>query len=565
MMNLFKNIVVVMLLVASIASLGCKGNTFAALQGVFTKDGLVVVNAVPLGSTPKEVTVTGNGQSKTPNWRILGDSSLFIQEAWQPGVNYEVRIDGRIWSGMAPMNPTPLLVCSGELGALEQTPSLKDWSPAVYEDVAVSADGKYIGVASFDHSVYLYDNTGKKIWEYRIPGGVGVAVAFAADGSKLYVGESSPDGNLYAFDSASGKILWQYGMVADIGNSKTTKWNSRPKITNVVVAGDKVTASAEYTERVAEQAGEKAKVSYVTSCVVRTFDGTTGESKWRYPETGVMDTGVSRLTYAADGSKLVFANHSWSKGQMYLDGSIRILEGVTGQLIGFHQLTPKGKQFSYVGIFDGISISPNGKYLSVVTADNRGMLFDISGITGKASETTGVSQEFRLLWLRQISNIQQVGGVPVYAYGNTAQVTDEGNVFFMTGATFLADKTATAGAPPFIHPDATTMFAYSNSGALLWKWQSEGGISKLKFSQDRRYVAIPIYHNYVTNQKDKSGIYCLDLAQAKGEPLVWFYPLEGVAVAAGISNNGSIINGIEAPIRQLDDTVVGKHRLHILR
>lgn len=564
MMKLFKSTVVVILLIASAVGLDYKSNTATALQGVFTKDGLVIVNAVAAGSTPQDVTITSNNQSKAADWQIIGNGSLLIPEAWQPGANYEVQIDGKTWSGGAPMNPTPLLVYSGELGALEQTPSIKDWSPAVYEDVAVSADGKYIGVASFDHNIYLYDNTGQKIWEYRIPGGVGMAVAFAADGSKLYVGESSMDGNLYAFDSASGKILWQYSMAADIGNGNMQRWNNRPKITNIVVIGDKVTASAEYTERVAEQAGEKANVRYVTSCVVRTFDSTTGQSLWRYPEAGVMDTGVSRLAYAADGSKLVFANHSWSKGQTYLDGSIRILEGTTGKLMGLQQLTPKDKQFNYVGIFDGISISPNGKYLTVVTADNRGMLFDISGITSMASEA-GASQEFRLLWLRQISQIQQIGGVPLYAYGNTAQVTDEGKAFFMTGATFLADKTTTAGAPPFMHPDATTLFSYSTGGELVWKWQSEGGISKLKFSQDRRYVLIPIYHNYVTNEKDKSGIYCLDLSQTSGEPLVWFYPVEGVSVAAGIAADGSVISGVEAPIRQLDDRAVGKHRLHILR
>ena len=561
-MNLCKILVVVTLLVTWIISLGCRSDT-DALQGVFTKNGLVIVNATSSGAIPTAVTVLCNGQSTTHTWRVVGKGGVLIQEVWQPGANYEIKVDGKTWSGVAPVNPTSLLVYSGELGALEQTPSIKDWSPAVYEDVAVSADGKYIGVASFDHNVYLYDNTGQKIWEYRIPGGVGVAVAFASDGSKLFVGEASPDGNLYAFDSASGKILWQYGMATDIGNSKTQKWSRRPKITNIVVVGDKVTASAEYTERVAEQVGEKNKVSYVTSCIVRTFDSTTGEAKWRYPEAGVMDSGVSRLTYAADGSKLVFANHSWSKGQTYLDGSIRILEGATGKLIGFHQLTSKDK-LNYVGIFDGISISPNGKYLSVLTADNRGMLFDISRITSKTS-TAETSQEFRLLWLRQISTSQQINGVPLYAYGNTAQVTDEGKTFFMTGATFLADKTATAGAPPFMHPDATTLFAYSNSGELLWRWQSEGGISKLRFSQDHRYAVIPIYHNYVTKQQDKSGIYCLDLTRTNGEPLVWFYPLEGVAVAAGIAADGSAISGVEVPIRQLDDSLVGKHRLHILQ
>lgn len=351
-------------------------------------------------------------------------------------------------------------------------------------------------------------------------------------------------------------------MAADIGQMDTKKWNSRPKITNLAVVGGSVVTSAEYTQRVTEQTGEKAKVIYVTSCVVRAFDGTTGEAKWRYPEAGVMDTGVSRISYSADGSKLVFANHSWSKGQHYPDGSIRILDGITGKLLGSHQLKPKGGQFSYLGIFKGISISSNGKYLTVITADNRGLLFDVSSV---ANNTAEEKRDFRLLWLQQISNIQQVGGVPVYAYGNTAHTTDEGLVYFMTGATFLADKASTSGAPPFMHPDATTLFSYSKDGELLWKWQSEGGIGELQFSPDSRYLIIPIYHNYVTKQKDKSGIYCLDLSRTTGEPLVWFYPVEGVAVAAGIAADSTSIGGIEVPIRQMDDRPIGKHRLHILQ
>ncbi|MEM5769420.1 MAG: hypothetical protein AAGU32_14165, partial [Bacillota bacterium] len=357
---------------------------------------------------------------------------------------------------------------------------------------------------------------------------------------------------------------WQYGMAADIGRSTAQKWNSRPKITNIVVMGDKVITSAEYTQRVTERDGGRAKVTYVTSCVIRAFDGNDGNPKWRYPETGVMDTGISRITCSADGGKIAFANHSWSRGQFYVDGSIRLLAGSTGKLIGLCQLTPKGGKFSYVGIFDGINISPNGQYLTIVTSDDRGMLFDVSSI--KADTADGEpNRDFRLLWLRQISNIQQVGGVPVYAYGNTARTTDEGKVYFMTGTTFLADKTATSGAPPFSHPDATSFFAYSNRGELLWKWQSEGGLGKLRFSRDSRYVVIPIQHNYVTRQKDKSGVYCLDLARTDGDPLVWFYPLEGVAVAAGIAGDGTTVVGLEVPIRQVDDRPDGMHRLHILQ
>lgn len=564
-LKLLRSSLVLLLLVIATLSGGCGADASADMQGIFTKNGIMLMNAVKPGDIPQEIVVRVNGESKEIQWQIMGGKNLILAESWEPWQNYEIEINGRKWNGTAPLTPTAAVLATGELGKLEETPSLKEWSPVVYEDVAVSPDGRFIGIASFDHKIYLYDNTGKKLWDYGIPDGVGVAIAFARDGLSLFVGESSPEANCYAFDTLSGKKLWQYSFSGDIGSDSTPKWNNRPKITSIAVMGNQVVASAEYTQRVTERLAGKAVVKYVTSCLIRAFDNRTGSSNWRYPQEETMDTGVSRLTFSADGSKLVFANHSWSKGQRYLDGSIRILDGATGRVLGIHQLEePKDGQCNYIGIFDGIHISPNGRYLAVVTADNRGMLFDISHITIENSEQ-GASTEFPLLWLRQISNVQRIGGVPVYAYGNTAHTTDDGQVLFMTGATFLADKTATSGAPPFVHPDSTTLFFYRSNGELMWKWQSDGGIGKLRFSGDGRYLVLPIYHNYITRKKDKAGLYCFDLIAAQGKKLLWFYPLEGIAVTAGVAENGTTAAGVEVPVRQSDDTLLGTHRLHILQ
>ncbi len=549
---------IIILLAALLPSAGC-GDKSAVVQGVFARDGIAIVGATTSEENPREVILKVDDRPKPTKWQKHG-KVILLMEPWQAGSSYEVLVDGMSWRGMAPLNPMPLKVSAEELGSLEETPSVKEWTPAVYEDVAVSPDGKYVGVASFDRNVYLYDDKGQKLWQSRIANGVGVAVAFSADGSRLFVGESSPDANIYAFDTFSGKTVWQHAFAADIGSSSAPRWNQRPKITGLIAAGSRVIASAEYTQRVAEKDGAGTKVKHVTACVVKAFDSQTGAVIWRYPQTGAMDTGVSRMTASADGGKLVFANHSWSKGREYVDGALRILDGATGRLIGLHRLAPR--HFSYVGIFDGIHLSPNGNYLAVITADSRGMLFDVSGVTAEAA---GRGDGFRLLWLRQISKIHQVGGVPVYAYGNTARTTDDGRVFFMTGGTFLADKTASTGAPPIVHPDATSLFAYSADGGLLWKWQTEGGISKLRFSRDSRYLILPVYHNYVTGQNDRAGLYCLDLAKSGGDPLVWFYQFEGVAVAAAIAGDGTAIAGLEVPLRRADDRQAGRHRLHILR
>ncbi|HWR40458.1 MAG TPA: PQQ-binding-like beta-propeller repeat protein [Patescibacteria group bacterium] len=552
---------IVLGIIAALLITGCGTKIPLRQQVTFIKEGVALNwNDYGLPESPEVFTIGLDGQQEAIKWRRVNDK-IILESSWQPGTLLQARLAGQSWQGRAPQTPTPLLWSTHELGGLEQTPSVKEWSPVVYEDVAISPDGRYIGVASFDHNIYMYGADGKKMWEYRIPGGVGMTIAFAPDSLRVYVGEASAEANVYALDTATGKIIWQYAMAADIGGQDSVKWNSRPKVTGLVVSGEKVIVSAEYVQRVAIKNGERAKVKYVTACVIRSMDGTNGDGNWRYPEQGVMDTGVSKITVSADGTKLAFANHSWSRGQEYPDGGVRILNGITGGQIGFHLLAPKGGQFSYVGIFDGIDLSSNGQYLAVITADNRGMLFDAGSITTGGEP----HQEMPLLWQRQVSKIQEVGGVPVYAYGNTAHTDNNGQVFFMTGATFVADKTATTGAPPFLHPDATTMFAYGNDGECLWRWQSEGGISKLRFSRDGKYAVLPVYHNYVTRQKDRAGIYCLDLQRSRGEPLVWFYPLAGVAVAVGISDRNGLIAGVEIPVRQMDDRPVGKHRLHILQ
>ena len=538
---------------------GCDGGMPDEFEATFAKDALIIsVGNHKLSAGREAIVGLDNGQESYASRWV--DGRLIFPIPWQPGREYQVRLDDQTWTGRAPQNPTPFIWSVRELGKLEQSPTVKEWSPAVYEDVAVSPDGRYVGVASFDHNVYMYDATGKKMWEYRIPEGVGVAIAFSADNSFVYVGESSAEGNVYAFNVLTGELVWQYALANDIGGRDSARWNSRPKVTNLAVNGNRLIVSAEYTQRVTESNGERAKVQYVTACVVRALDGKNGAAFWRYPAVGSMDTGVSRISVSADGGKVAFANHSWSRGKRYLDGSVRVLNGHTGEVAAYCLLDPKGGQFSYVGIFDGISLSPDGNYLAVVTADNRGMLFD----AGAVDITGDLGQVLPLIWQRQISKIQEVGGVPVYAYGNTAHVGNDGRTFFMTGATFVADKTATSAAPPFLHPDATTMFAYDRGGELIWRWQSEGGISKLRFSRDARYAVVPVYHNYVSRQKERAGIYCLDL-KAAADPLVWFYSFEGVAVAAGLDAGGGIIAGIEIPVRQMEDQPLGKHRLHILQ
>lgn len=239
---------------------GCDRQPAATLlQGVFTKNGIVLTGNE---MQPQKINMKVNGQEKPVNWHYEGGRTVAIPEDWQRGANYELNVDGQTWSASAPEKPGTFVRAVVGLGSLEDIASIQEWAPQVYEETAVSADGQYVAVASFDHTVYMYDKAGKKLWDYRIPSGLPVSVAFAADGATVFVGESSTDARLYAFDTVSGKLLWQYSFSEQIGSGANAQWSNRPKVRSLAVSGNKVIAAGEYRQRVIEK-----KVSAQPLCI----------------------------------------------------------------------------------------------------------------------------------------------------------------------------------------------------------------------------------------------------------------------------------------------------------
>jgi len=545
-------------LVVLMVTTGCLvGTENSGIQGIFTKNGILVKSDSEMVVTKAQLRV--NEQDQMVNSRYMGKNTVLFPVNWQAGDKYQLVSAKEKWNSPAPGKPEAWLSATVPTGELEELPTINEWSVVVNESVAVSPDGQYVAVGSFDHSVYVVDRQGKKLWVYRIPSGMPTSVAFSMDGDIVFVGESSPDGKLYAFERLSGKILWDYAFADDIGKGISAQWSNRPNVRSLVVNGDTVIAAGQHRKRVVEKAGERSIINYPTVSVVAAFDGKTGQKRWRYPENETMDTGVSKIVVSTDEEKVVFANQSWSPAEKYPDGGIRILNGKTGNLAASFQASIIKPYFAWVGIHEGIDISANGKYLGIFASDNQAMLFDLDKVnmleTGKALKPE---------WIRQISKVHEVGGVPVYASGSSAHVTDGGKLFFMTSNTFVADKTA-ASAPPFMHPDSATFFSYNNNGELLWRWQTEGGVGRVRYSADGRFMVVAMYHNYINQSNSRAGIYCFDLQVEGADSLAWFYPVEGVATVVDIALDGTTIAGCEAPIRLKGDTVIGQHRLHILQ
>ncbi|BBB89412.1 WD40 repeat domain-containing protein [Methylomusa anaerophila] len=532
------------------------------LQAVFTKNGLAVTADKTVAAADIQLSI--NGDVQPDKGKVLGERTVLFGGNWRTGARYEVKMAGKSWSDAAPARPGILVGGVARLDEFEEFPTINESGSTVFDDAAVAPDGKYIALASYDNRVYVYNRTGKKLWDYGVPNGTPISAVFADDGKTLFIGEASADANLYAFETLSGNLLWKYSFSPIIGQGTNRNPSNRPKVRNLAVSGNMIVAGSEYVQRVVEKAGEKVVVTNPTQSIMMAFDTSTGNTLWRYPAAGVMDTTISRISVSADGQKVLFANYIHANPgsidtQQYPDGVIRLINGKTGELAAAYTLRPARPTFKWVGINEGINMSPNGKYAAVFIGDNRGMLFDLSEV-----DLNKKNGNIKPVWLYQVSKIIQVSGVPVYASGNVARVRDDGTVYFMTTATYMADKSF-ALAPSFTHPDATTLFAYDRSGNILWKWQTEGGLGKARFSADSRYMVAGIYHNYVARKKERSGLYCLDLQAAGPDKLVWFYPTGGVAICGNIAADGTTIAGSESPLRREDGTLTGEHRLHILQ
>ena len=58
--------------------------------------------------------------------------------------------------------------------------------------------------------VALYDNVGHQLWKRSLGIGSITAASLSGDGKLAFIGESSPEGNLYALDVHNGNVIWKY-------------------------------------------------------------------------------------------------------------------------------------------------------------------------------------------------------------------------------------------------------------------------------------------------------------------------------------------------------------------
>lgn len=477
------------------------------------------------------------------------ESQVFAAFDWEPKTQYkfEVTTGNGAKSALEVYAPEkPALKEEYAIELEDVTPGPIDKTSANVEGVTkFSPDSKYLAIGTHGGSLKLIElATGEKVWEKQLVEGIADAriadIEFSKDGKNLIVGEESPDAFIYCFD-LNGAEIWKFGAGQDLGSDldhlpamKKMKLDSKG---NIYVAAS----------RACGYIGEKYK--YLGR--IYSFDP-EGKMRWKFPESELMDIGVTWVDTTPDGKYAVFGTTSFTEGNKWKDGTVHVLDGNTGKEDWNYSIPPLEPFFDYSAIWYSTQITPDGEKLITMASDGRAFLFDNSEIM-----ETGVPEA---KWQANISTPILVSGVPIYGSSNYAYIIN--NTFiFSIGSTFSKDKNNEA---PIEHPNGNSLFAYDTDGNLLWKWRLDGYAGECALND--KYLVIPIAQNLVTEDRNVHGVYVFDISKSGGSnsKLVQSYNTEGLTVSADISADGRYIAALEAPARLDDGTVLGEYKVHIL-
>lgn len=477
------------------------------------------------------------------------EDNIFASFDWNPEARYRFEVV----TGSGASSSIEAYAPSKPALKEEYTVELEDVTPGPIEKTSqnikgtmkFSSDSKYLAIGTHGGSLKLIEiATGEKVWEKQLVKGISDAriadIEFSEDGKRLIVGEESPDAFLYCFD-LKGTELWKFGAGTELGSD--LKYMPAMKKIQLDSEGNIYVASS----RACGYIGEKYK--YLAK--VYSFDP-EGNLRWKFPESELMDSGVTWIDTTPDGKYAVFGTTCFTKADNWKDGTVHVLNGNTGQEHWSYQIQPIEPFFDYSAIWYSTQITPDGEKLITMTSDGRAFLFNNSRII-----ETGTPE---IAWEQNISTPIVVSGVPIYGSANYAYIVND-TLIFSIGSTFSKDKNKDA---PFEHPSGNSLFAYDYDGNLLWKWRVDGYAGECALND--RYLVIPLAQNLVTEDRSVHGVYVFDASKSGGASsrLIQTYNTEGITVSAEISPDGRYIAALEAPARLEDGTVLGEYKVHIL-
>ncbi len=432
---------------------------------------------------------------------------------------------------------------------------------SVYEPdtfVRFSPDAKYLAIGTFFGRIKLIDVQNCTIlWEKRISEGMVKKIDFSPDGNTLYLGEQSPDGNIYAMDVKSGKELWRFNLSRDLF---TGSWNKDDPYGIYRLPGC-------YRLKV-------LKDGSILILGIHSFPGKrwrrlsrlylldpSGKVKWAFPREGPMERSIIYADADPEGKRVAFVTTLGSEGigssYPYPEGAIFVLDGKNGEEVGRYKIKPLKPFYDYVSFWQSISIDKYGKLAVLGTYDGRVFIFDLDTVRPK-----------RIL---HISTPIVISNIPVSASSTYVHISKDGTIYVETGkSTIPYGLKITTSTPPGPHPHANTLWAISQDGDILWRFSPGRDFRMHGFasSSNGRFLAVCADSTNIRDDEKLFGLFLFDTWREGGgmEKLYSYYPTSSPCFFhLDMSSDGRYIAIVEVPYRSVEmERFIGNYRVLLL-
>ncbi len=398
--------------------------------------------------------------------------------------------------------------------------------------VKFSPNSKHLAAGTETGDLYMLDTQGRVLWRKNAGVGRLSAMEFSPDNKWLYVGEVSPDGNIYCFGVEDGKEQWRRSSAVDIGVD--IKKKSYPGIMRIVCDAQGFVYAVSQ-RRYRESDGLSLYNSKIISLSVQ------GSERWVFPRQGVMDAWVNWLSVDMQGRHLVFgtANFETRKQHEY-DNNLYRLDGKNGLLAWTEKIDPVSP-YNRTIMRGSPNLSADGKYLAAMTSDGRAFLYSTEG---------------KKEWEYALCLPKEINGVYVNAVGRDGYVIGNNAIF----ATINTYNNANWQLPtPVEHPSSNSVFIFDVQGRFAGKWQAGGSVEELAYND--KLIAIGVGRNTKSKNAAVHGLTIISLPDAK---LIDHISTTGPCMAVDISKDGSQAACIETPLKLDNGQIIGRYQLIIL-
>ncbi len=427
--------------------------------------------------------------------------------------------------------------------------------------VRFSPDGQLVAIGTFFGYMKIVEvYTGRVLWDIKVAEGMVKKIDFSPDGRRVYFGEQSVDGFIYAADTETGNILWKFRLADDL---KTSAPPGKKDIYEIYTLPGcyrlKVLNNGDILVLGIHSWGSTKKIVDRTrlSRVYRLSP--EGEIRWAFPKKSPMPMSLIYFDTDPEGKSVAVLADSTGENTpkefKYKKGSLIVLDGRTGRMRSDYKFEPI-KPFKKVSFWHSVSVGVNGKLASIGMSDGRTFLFDLYKVSPKRIFTFGAPI--------MISN------VPVSASASYTHFASDGTAYFQTGNSSIANasrKMFFSAAPPGPHPFANTINAVDTSGKIKWRYRSGHNYQNFWSSKNGRWLLTCVRRGSQKNGSD-AGAMLFDTQRSGGgtSKFVYFYQIEGmVFFHADIASDGSAFAIAEIPYKDKSGRLVGTYQVHVVR